>query len=127
MKQQEVEPKYIQRNHIEKIDEYKIKLNSLIGSGFDSWNILKTLPTWCRMSDPIKTSRALITVKNFTESFYGKKIYKGKPQYKFTLQYESPEQIVYKIRKNIWFPTTVVENKNGLKRTIRRSMERFGK
>ena len=33
------------------------------GSGFDSWNVLKSLPTCWRIVNPIKTAKALISVK----------------------------------------------------------------
>ena len=59
------ETKWIKiKSNLENAEE-KIKLNDHNGSIFDSWNILKVLPTWCRTFDATKTARALNTAKVF--------------------------------------------------------------
>ena len=47
------------------IFEYELNFFAHHGSGFHSWNMLNKLSTWCKITNPIKTSKGSVTVKTF--------------------------------------------------------------
>ena len=72
--------RWINDNSKAVIDRNELKHIAHIGSCFDSWSILKNLPTWWILNKPNKTTRVLITVKSSENFSDVKKSYEAKPQ-----------------------------------------------
>ena len=59
----------------------ELKLIAHNGSGFDTWNILNNLLSWCRIMNLIKNGKGIISLKIFNGMVNVKSNSKGHPQY----------------------------------------------
>ena len=63
LKRYKTEPKWVKMKSAPRILEFELKIFAHNGPCFDCWILLNTPPNWCRVINPIKTAKSLITEK----------------------------------------------------------------